>query len=128
MIKTLELLKFLVDQSDEGASVTELKDQFDCSDRLLRRHIIEARMLGAQLVQVTHVGQQNRWVCTNRQEILKGGILDKWLSVERGRTVVPPAVSAASARLATGSYRPHQPSSALQVIAARPRAERSQLS
>lgn len=65
----------------------DLCDLLDCSDRTLKRLIVDANDLGAK-IESKNIGGLYYWVCENWEQIEERGQLAKWIELEEKRTVV----------------------------------------
>lgn len=82
LLTTLEIISFIRSVSPMGASAAELQAQFGISIATLKRHLAEARELGAD-IQSEKVQAVSRYVLRNHHEISLR--LNRWLELERSR-------------------------------------------
>nr|CDL66798.1 unnamed protein product [uncultured bacterium] len=85
LLTTLEIIDTL---SRKGASAAELQAQFGLSIATLKRHLAEARHLGAQIESIK-LGKTSTYMLTNRQEVSVR--LERWLELERSRDLTSTA-------------------------------------
>lgn len=83
-LTTLEIIEAL---SRADATAAQLQTQFDLSIATLKRHIAEARHLGAKIESVK-LGKVSTYTLRNGQEVT--GRLDRWLELERSRDLTKP--------------------------------------
>jgi hypothetical protein len=61
---------------------------YGLSPRTLKRHIEEARHLGAKLKAVRMMDRRFHWTCENWPQIHARGLLAKWIELEEQRQIV----------------------------------------
>ncbi len=83
-LTTLEIISAL---SDADATAAQMQTQFDLSIATLKRHIAEARHLGAKIESVK-LGKISTYTLQNSQEVTAR--LDRWLELERSRDLTKP--------------------------------------
>lgn len=83
-LTTLEIIEAL---SSADATAAQLQTQFDLSIATLKRHIAEARHLGAKIESVK-LGKVSTYTLRNGQEVTAR--LDRWLELERSRDLTKP--------------------------------------
>lgn len=78
------LLQLLITRDIAAAPVStaELMDRYDVSERTVKRHIREARHMGAELVAERHADGY-RWRCTNWPAIERN--TTRWIELEERR-------------------------------------------
>ena len=84
LLTTLEIISAL---SGADATAAQLQTQFNLSIATLKRHIAEARHLGAKIESVK-LGKVSTYTLRNSQEVTAR--LDRWLELERSRDLTKP--------------------------------------
>jgi predicted transcriptional regulator len=82
LLTTLEIISSL---SHKGATAADLQAQFGLSIATLKRHLAEARHLGA-IIQSVKLGNVSTYQLENQKEV--SSRLEKWLELERSRDLV----------------------------------------
>lgn len=82
LLTTLEIISAL---AHKGATAADLQAQFGLSIATLKRHLAEARHLGASIESVK-LGNVSTYLLKNRKEVSER--LEKWLELERSRDLV----------------------------------------
>jgi predicted DNA-binding transcriptional regulator YafY len=84
LLTTLEIISAL---SRTDSTAAELQSQFDLSVATLKRHLAEARHLGAKIESVK-LGNVSTYTLRNGPEVSTR--LDRWLELERSRDLIEP--------------------------------------
>ncbi len=85
-MQTLYVIRAII-RGTPGNTSEELCAHFRISDRTLKRHIAEARQLGAD-IKACRVDGRWIWECQNSDELKKGGKLDRWIELEESRSLL----------------------------------------
>jgi DNA-binding transcriptional ArsR family regulator len=81
----LEILEIADMLANKNASVTDIQAKFDLSLPTIRRHIAEARHLGAD---IESIRQGSGWVYTLKNGPQIDVKLKRWLELERNRSLI----------------------------------------
>lgn len=78
---------YLIRECENPATAEELRERLDVSDRTLKRMIVEAKELGADL-QSCRIEGGYYWVCRNWDQLQRRGLLARWIELEESRSLV----------------------------------------
>lgn len=87
MSPLLITLNIINDICDDSFSSAWLAKRYGLSDRTFKRHIDEARHLGAVL-KPYNTGGAWYWECENADQLRESGRLARWIALEKERDLV----------------------------------------
>lgn len=86
------LITRLLGTQPETWSTRDLRLHFDISERQVKRHIAEARHMGAEIVSGRHRGMTGQleyvWTCTNWADV--SFITERWIELQQKRDLRSP--------------------------------------
>ena len=85
LLLTLKITQMIVNSGECSAEF--LATHLGISDRTLKRHIAAARHLGAD-IKPFRAGRHWIYECTNRDDLLRSGKLQRWIDLEESRSLI----------------------------------------
>lgn len=82
LLTTLYILRTI---GEHQPTAEWLANYYGVCDRTLKRYIVEARQLGADLEPVKMMDGRYHWTCTNWATIQQRGLLSRWIALEEER-------------------------------------------
>lgn len=82
LLTTLYILRTI---GEHQPTAEWLSNYYGISDRTLKRYLVDAKALGAELAPVKMMDGRYHWTCENWPTIHQRGLLSRWIALEEER-------------------------------------------